>query len=397
MRIHLYDFLNKNKKAILYGEDFTSINISHNIDDFSSASFSATLSERIVKLAIQGFENIYIEDDDGNIIFGGIITGFSSNSNSSQINAYDHRWVLTRLVLDQQVTILSSDNILEKIAGLIAQAKAKRQIPIEFDIAGSAINSDFRADLKFEIGEDIGGCMQKIIQTIYARWAVRYRIVGNEIYGNLVIRSVNGVSPQGVGISRTINGSEDGEVITLLYAEGKQQNNIQEYSFVFDLSSYSSRAKVGARIGNEPKFFTAPPNGNSALFEGLFGLCESYVSDYNANSDATANAVSSISQTYPRQDLDVTLVPHYTRLLNCGDRVNIVIESPMLEIPYGYASVRIDSINYQYRDGFFERRVQINTMSPQKRTGTTGLLQAINSMKQKIDGLDKNYLNNPAS
>lgn len=393
MKIHLYDYLNKNKKAIIDSAEFTAVEVGHTIDDFSSCTLSFGIADSVANVNIQGFDNIYVEDDDGFIIFGGIIAGYNVRPNGGTFTAYDHRWILSRLILDSVVDLTATDDVLDVVEQLINLAKAKRAIPIDFDRAGSAINTDFRADLHFEIGDDIGGCLQKIIQTIYARWAIRYYKSGNEIFGKLVVRSVRGVSPEGVGISRSKFQSEDGKEITLFYGEGDKRSNILDFNFVFDLSAYTSRTKIGVKINDVSLFYDAPPDPTSGAFEYYFGRTEGFVTDYKATSQATALALATINQTYPRQDLDVTLTPDFPDRLNCGDRVNVVIDSPLLQVPYGIISARIDAVTYVAKDGYLERRVFVNTMSPQKRTGTTGFLQAMSDIQQKLDGLDKNYFN----
>lgn len=397
MKIHLYDYLNKNKKAIIDGADFTGVEIGHTIDDFSSLSLSFVMADSVSSVNIQGFDNIYIEDDNGDIIFGGIIAGYNVKPTGGTLNAYDHRWILSKLILDEAVDLTATDDVLDVVDQLITFAKTKRAIPIDFDRDGSDINTDYRANLRFEIGDDIGGSLQKIIQTIYARWQMRYYKNGNEIYGNLVIRSVKGVSPEGVGISRSKFQSEDGKEITLFYGEGDNRSNLLDFNFVFDLSSYISRVKIGVKIDDVSQFYDADPDPTSSLFEYYFGRTEGFTTDYKVASELTAKAQATINQTYPRQDLDVTLTPTFTDRLNCGDRVNVVIDSPLLKVPYGTISARIDAVYYSMKDGYLERRLFVNTMSPQKRTGTTGFLQAISDIQQKLDGLNKNYFNSTSS
>lgn len=393
MKIHLYDFLNKNKKGILRGEDFSQLTINHTIDDFSSAQLSFGMGQSVIDTPIQGFDNIYIEDDQGRIIYGGIIAGYSVNSKGGVFESYDHRWVLSRLILDEPLEILEEDDLLAKVDELIDIAKAKRVIPLDFYREGSAINDHYRADLRFEVGDNIASCLQKIIQTIYARWAVRYYKSGNDIYGQLIVRSVLGVTPEGVGISRTTHKSEDGEIIKLLYSEGSDRSNIQEFNFHFDLSQYTSRAKIGAKIDNAPVFVDTAPVGISAVYESIFGRAEGYTSDYKANSYQTAQILSQINQTYPRQDIDVVLNPNFTTLINCGDRVNVVIDSPVLDTGNQDILARIDSVTYSQQNGYLERRMLVNTMSPQKRNGANGFLQKIIEIQESLDGLDKNYFN----
>lgn len=395
MRIHLYDFTSKNKKAIIETDEFLGVDANHTIDDFSSMQITFSEAPSMIATPVQAFDNIYLEDDDGEIIFGGVVTGYQMKPTGGVLTAFDHRWVLSRLILDEARDVSADDDILDTVEDLINVAKSKRLIPITFDRENSAINPDYSTDLRFEVGDDIASAIQKIIQNIYARWAVRYYITGNEIYGNLVIRSVRGVTPEGVGISRSPHQSEDGEIIELFYGQGDQRNNIEDYTFVFDLSQYTSRAKVGTNIGGETNYYTAPPTPLSSQFEYFFGRAEGYVSDYKLNSEAAALASSQINQTLARQDFEMTLSPNFKKRLNCGDRVSVVIETPLLETGEGVVvSARIDSVTYSIKDGSLERKVFVNTMSPQKRTGTFGFLQAMSEMQQRLDGLDKNYLIN---
>lgn len=398
MQIHIYDFLNKNKLAQIRGEEFLSIEVSHDIDDFSTARLIYNQASKMNGVQTLGFENIYIEDDDGNIIFGGVLAGFNISHDNASISLYDHRWILTRLVLDQVVTLDAGESVLDVVEELINAAKAKRAIPLEFYREGSAFNDDFAADLRFEVGDDIGSSLQKIIQTTYSRWAVRYLKSGNEIFGRLIVRSVRGVTPEGVGISRTIHQSEDGERIALIFGEGDQRNNIQKFELVQDFTRMTTRSKLGAKIGDVSQFFDSTVHLTDpylSVLEFYYGRTEGYGSDYKANSAATALTLANINQTLPRTDIEITLAPTFTRHLNCGDRVGVTIISPMVT---GIAdnTVRIDSITYRSRDGYLERSMLLNFMSPQKRPGTTGLLQQISDMQQALDGLDKNYFNSGA-
>lgn len=392
MKIHIYDYLNKNKKATLKGEDFNSVDITHTIDDFSTCRLSHGINSRISSISFTGFDNIYVEDDNGKILFGGILVSINVDNNSESMVAYDHRWILARLILDEVITVNTSSNLLDIVEQLITSAKAKRNIPITFDRANSAFNSVFKAELSFEIGDDIASCLQKIIQTYYARWAMRYKKDGNNIYGSLIVRSINGVTPEGVGISRSISKSEDGDVITLFYGEGDKRNNIQNFNFTFDLSSYTSRTKMGIKIGSESQFVNVPPNPFSGAMENLFGLAESFVTDYKATSEDTAKSIGKINQTYPRQDFEVVMSPLFNKRLNCGDRVNITIISSLLAGVKDFG-VRIDNVTYSLKDGYFETRLFVNSMNPQKRTGTLDFLQVINSLQGKLDDLNKKYFN----
>jgi hypothetical protein len=407
MKVHIYDALNRNKLAQLRGEEFSSINVSHNIDDMSTARLTSSLGSNLQDILTKGLENIYIEDDDGSILFGGVFVGTQVSPTQMTLTCYDHRWVLMRLILDAPMTLLSSENVLDVVETLINQAKAKRNIPIDFNREGSAINDDDRADLHFEVGDSIGGCLQKIIQTIYARWAMRYTKTDNDITGRLIIRSVRGVTPEGVGIARTPFHSEDGSVVRLYYGEGNNKSNIEDFSFTQDFSDYFSRVKVGARINGEPQFFDIPNNmidPVTAFYEFLFGRMEKFITDYNANSATTALILSKINQSFGRLDAEIQLAPTFTRRLNCGDRVEILIQSPLVKgLDANFqpvdlnAQVRIDAINYERRDGYWAVKMTVNFMSPQKRLGTTGFLQAMGNIQQALDALNKNYFNNSGS
>src|SRR5690606_10641747 len=104
-QVHIYDFLNKNKLAKYSGAEYLSLNISHSIDDFSTATLTFNQRSKSNETQMLGFENIYIEDSQGNIIFGGVLVAFQISEDVGSMTLYDHRWVLSRLVLDQVVTL----------------------------------------------------------------------------------------------------------------------------------------------------------------------------------------------------------------------------------------------------------------------------------------------------
>jgi len=396
MIIHIYDFLNKNKLGQLNAEEFLDVNVTQDIDDFSTASLSYNSESKFNAVTTQGFENIYIEDDNGKIIFGGILTAYNIGDSGASITLYDHRWILTRLILETVVTLDHGESVLDVVEELITAAKAKRAIPLEFDREASAFNDEYAADLRFEIGDDIGTALQKIIQTTYSRWAVRYEKRGNEIFGRLIVRSVRGVTPEGVGIARSKHQSEDGSRVTLIYAEGGAHNNIQKFQITQDLSQMTTRSKLGAKIGGESQFFDSTLHNTDPTvftYEFYYGRTEGFSTDYKANSESTGRTLANINQTLPRIDMEVTLSPDFDIHLNAGDRVSVIIESPLITGINGN-TVRIDAVSYTLRNSHLERVLKLNFMSPQKRPGTTGLLQAISGMQQKLDGLDKNYFNN---
>ena len=390
MIIHFYDFQNKNKIGQVNASEFTSLKIDQTIDDFHTCVLSHTINDRIGDLGIQGFENVYIEDE-GRIIFGGVLASYTASPQLNTFNIFDHRWMLSRLILDNPIEVSSTDDILNAIESLIDLAKSKREIPLIFDREASELNPDYAADLRFEVGDTIAGSLQKIIQTIYARWAVEYRKEGNQMIGSLRVRSAIGVTPQGIGRSRGNFTNETGEFYTMQYVEGDPTNTLQNFQLTYDLTPYASRAKVGTRIGGVSNFVTAQPVGNSGFFEFFFGRTETYTTDYNANSLVTANAISEISQVSANIDLTVTLVPDFEGYIIPGDRVNLKIDSPQLADIDGNL-VRVDRLSYDFKDGYLERTLLLNFVSPQKRAGTTGFLQAVNDIKQRLDGLDKSYL-----
>ena len=393
MIIHIYDAQNQTKIGQLSASDFTRISINRNIDDFNSATLQHTFNGNISEVGLQGFENLYIEDETGEIIFGGILASYSITSKQNTLNLLDHRWVLSRLILDNVLNVNAGDDVIDTVETLIDLAKAKRSIPLVFDREASEFNTTFEADLRFEIGDDFASSIQKIIQTVYARWAVEYSFIGNDIIGKLRVRSVRGVTPEGIGRASGYFTNESGEIITMRYEEGGELNSIQDFTLTYDLSSYTSRTTVGTKIGGVNNFIVTPPEGNSAFFENTFGRTEGYITDYKANSVQTAHVVSTISQVPPRIDIEVLINPKSGIRIIPGDRVNLIIDTPLLQGVSGNL-VRVDAISYNFRDGIFERTALLNFVSPQKRVGTTGLLQKISQLDTQLDGLNKNYLTN---
>jgi len=393
MKIHLYDFLGKNKIKTFDTSDFLSLSITHNIDDFSTLTLGFGIVRAVNETGIGVYQNIYVEDDEGRIIFGGIITGFSTTAQGGTFKAIDHRWIFSKLILDAEMNLTSSEDVLDVVEDLINAAKAKREIPVFFNREGSAISDQYQADLTFSRGDDIGSSLQKIIQSIYARWAVRYTKVGNEVIGFLIVRSVRGVSPEGVGIARSIHQSEDGTIVKLSYEEGSQQNTIHTFNVNYDAAPYVSRATLGVKLGEdqEPTFVNAAPDGFSAFFESNYGRTEAFSTDYKVASLETAQQLSGMNQVYPTIDVQIQPTPDFTPHLNCGDRVLLAIKSPLVELPGN--TVRVDSVSYTMEDGYLTRSISLNLTSMQKRPGTGGILKKINDMDTALDDLGKHYFN----
>lgn len=393
MKIHIYDPQHRQKIAQLRGEDFLRVEINLNIDDLHTCTLRASSISPFNDILLQGMENYYIEDDSGEIIFGGIATSLQVDTQGTTITLYDHRWVYYKLILDAPETLTQANDVVEFVGKLLRIAQAKRNIPIALDIASSQINNAFRADLHFEVGESIGSALQKIIQTIYARWAINYEKNDNQIIGKLIIRSVLGVTPEGIGISQSIYHSESGRVVTIHYEEGSALNNILSFNFTQDFTNATTRTKVGIKLDGNPVFVDVPPYGVNQFIETTYGRSESFMTDYYANSVQTGSVVGQINQTFPRSDITVTLAPNFKEIVKAGDRVSVYINTPQL-VSTERAGMRVDSVRYNRQDGYWDITLHLNAMSPQKRSGTSGLLETLSKVDQGLDSLDKNYFNN---
>jgi hypothetical protein len=393
MRIHIYNYDNSKKLTAFDESHLSSLRISHTINELSSCTMTFPMDAEPEIISVQGFENVYIEDERGNIIFGGLIVKSTANPSGSSISCYDHRWLLTKLILDEGFDLSEDDDILEAINYLIALGQIKRRIPIEFDMDKSALNPDYKTSLRFETGDTIGSCLRKIIEPILARWAVRYEKVGDYIIGKLIVRSIVGVTPEGVGIARIKEKSEDGEIVPLIYEEGQGNNNVQSFSFDSDMSNYNSRTKIGYKIDGESVYYTAPPTGSSPALETVFGICEKYATDYSAASEEGARRSSIVNQTYITSGVDIILSPDFTRFLNCGDRVVIKIKSQTLLGAEDGISARIDKIDYIWSDGLLSRTLGFDIMNQLKFSGSNDVVREMNELSSKQSNSDQYYFN----
>ena len=394
MRVIFTNRTTQDRILTLLESDFTGVSIEHTIDDFSSCSlsFAPVGNMTVIDKSIAPFDNIYIEDDDKKIVFGGVVVNYRINRSGGQINAIDHRWLLSRFVTDSDIVISQNSEIETVVKDLVNLAKSKRIIPIIFDEENSELNPDYFTEQTFKLGSNIAACIQKIIQSVYARWAIRYEWSGDAIVGRLILRSVRGISPEGVGISRTGYQTEDGTKILLMYQEGNSRNNLEDFDYVLDAAQYTSRTKVGYKNGGVGTIKNVPAFDFSATLEYLLGAAESFVSDYNIDSEDAAIQIGRLNQTPIRQDFTVTISPDIHLDLNCGDRVALFIDTPILKTNTEY-QVRIDSISMERKEGYFTKKMLLNSMSPIKRIGTSDLLAKINSTGSKVSDIDISYLN----
>src|SRR5690606_7756751 len=125
-------------------------------------------------------------------------------------------------------------------------------------------------DMIFERGTDIASCLQKILQTTYSRWAVKYQYVDGVIIGKLIVRSVRYVTPEGVGKSYSFVQTDTGEVKEFTFIEGGV-SNIKEFAFTQSADSYMPAVVVGAKIDDNSEFFTAPPTGANLAYYPFYG------------------------------------------------------------------------------------------------------------------------------
>ena len=393
MRVYFYDLLQNKLQLSLPVSDFSDVNIEHSIDGISSLRLGITNEFAQVPYEITPFDNIYIEDDQGRIIFGGVISGYNVQAKSGQITAYDHRFLFKRLIADKKYTISEDDNLLEKVQEVFDAAQQKRKIPIVFDRDRSAINEKYTTDLSFKVGDKYAKILKKIVKSTQSRWAIEYEKTGNSITGHLFVRSIFGVTPEGVGVSHSVDKSEDGSRINLFYKEGSQANTINNFTFRYDMAKMNTRTKVGIKTDGQKEFVDVPPNGFTARLQGRFGITESYINDYKVDSKDAAQTIGDINQNLPVQELSITLARDFKKYLRTGDRVSLEIEVPLLYFP-GEISSRIDGITYVYREGGFERQLKVNVQNPKKRIESTAIIDQIEKVNERLDDLDKDYLEN---
>lgn len=394
MKLYIYDNNGRRKKGVVDGDGIESMAIDLTIDDYAALEFTIT-DPTVESGTLSAFDLVHVEED-GNILFAGPVINFNITAKSETIKGYDYRWILSKILLDEPLIIKESDDFLDVFEDLLEKARSKRDIPIELDREESMLNPDFNTDLKFEVGDNIASVMKKIIEDIYARWAIRYEVKGDRIKANLVIRSVMGITPAGIGIARAKQISEDGTVIELIYSEGSQKNNIVDFNFKSDVTNFSSDIKVAYKIDGNTKYLDVPPqNFETRLFKSFFGggKFEKFVTDYKVNSQKAAKNVGGINQSVFRQDATIEVSPDFEKHLRPGDRVSLTIDSPFLN-GINENGVRVDAVNYDWKDGYFKREFVVNTLSPQKKVGNLGVLLELSNTQGSLDGLDKNYLSN---
>lgn len=396
MRVHIFDTYNVNKIAALPISYFQNISIEHLIDDFSSASLSVVKLPLISADEINPFDNLYIEDDNGKIIFGGIITAHNLNPKNGTISCLDHRWLFSRLVLDEELIINTGDDLYEVFNNLISIVQEKRQIPIIFSDELSGFADGAGADLRFEIGENIGSVFGKIVKSIIGRWGIKYELNGSDIIGKLFVRSAGGITPEGAGISRSIQKSEDGSEVTLRYIEGGMNNTIDDFTFNFDITRQATTVKIAYRQDGETAYYTFDPLTGSfeETLAEQFGKTEVFVSDYNVTSLQTAFITAFLNQLRPTQDLTMQLSRDFDGEVNVGDRVNIDIKTNLFEVNLleDNPVVRIDKATYKIDDSGIARSVYASASNPRIQNNNPNIIDEFSRVRSRLDGLEKNYL-----
>src|SRR5690606_17927922 len=126
-----------------------------------------------------------------------------------------------------------------------------------------------------------------IIEDSRSRWRLDTIYQDGVFRTSLVVRSIEGVTPEGVGIARTREKSEDGSILQLFFEKGNQLSNIQNFTIRQNISAMATRTILAYKIGEETRY-SKQSDGLSKGIQGLLGRYENFVSDYRIDSDDTA-------------------------------------------------------------------------------------------------------------
>ena len=371
MKIRIHD-INNNVKSVLSNaegkQEFSNLEYSFSLNGVGSCSFNVLPQKDYDPTAdVSGLEYVYIEDDNGEIIWGGILISFDNSVDSLKFNCLDIKFALS-LVMIEENTVFSG-NGLDIVSSLLTTAKTKRTLPITISDDSEVLGV---ADMDFLIGKDIYSCIKDVVEASESRWIINFVKTGNTINAFLVMRSISGVSPQGAGLDRSVSSSETtvNEKISLRFIENStEKNNISDYRVNYDLRGLVSNPILSTKIAGIPTQFEAGITTYKSYLSAVFGRVEKHISNLEVNDSDTAQKLVNKEVSFPPFNPSLSLDQTVQDIINVGDRVSLTINTNLLKIgsPVSDGSidyttpltVRVEEKNVRVLDGYKEISIEV--------------------------------------
>lgn len=382
MKILAYNHNGTQLKQILRNDginfDFENLQYSNSLQGLGSCSFDFVKKDpsyllglnyfKILESEFVGLERIYIEDENGNIVWGGINTDFSANGENASIKCIELKTYFNNI---KAPFITLQGNGLEVISDLIEQSGSEIKLHDDCNIIDDV-------DIVISDNATLFDAIKSVIEATYSRWILSHEKINGLIETKLICRSILGISPAGVGVDRSRNSTEvdDTGKIFYIYDElNTERTNIKSYSASQQYNSIVSNCIVqykdisGAEHSVESKEPISNEHESPSFMENFFGKNEKVITSLEIKTNEHAQSVANREVQQPNTSITIDLYPTNEDFLSVGDRIEFQIFSSgfitgaldeYFNYVLGSSRWRIENKNIRVSDGALEISLELS-------------------------------------
>lgn len=383
-KIRIHYATNNEPKLVYFNSDTRKMyeNLSYSDSLISTGSCTFTLIPDEIQATgdidtdIGGFEYVYIENAHGEIVWGGILVSFSGGKDRLTVNCLGMKYALDLIRLTADLSI--TGNALTSIENLLDVAKTKRELPFVMD-SNSLVVDD--TALNFTTGKTIYQAIKDIVDSAYLRFIFTYEKSGITITPKILVRSVLGISPEGVGINRGLQSTETDDKVQLKYSiDSPRETNLIDFNINYDLRGMVSKGK----LITSDAVYDSSSSPVSEFLGSYFGNVERTEVAFEITDPATAQAVANGLVNDVSFRIDVTFEDSYNFEINIGDRISLLIKTKLLRLFTPGAidnpiTPRVEEKNVSVKDGYRIITLKLNANNSQK--SLADIIEQVNKLK----------------
>lgn len=316
---------------------YTDLQYSSSLEGLGSCSFKLPKSDprkfiglnyytEVLTQELIGLERVYLQDDNGNIVWGGINSTFDGDTEGADVKCIEMKSYFKTLSTSFTG---ANGNALVAIQSILTASGSDITLHEDSNIVDDV-------NVKIPSNATVYDAIKLIIEASYSRWILVHKKVNGLIETKLLCRSIIGVSPAGVGLDRSKDSDEvqDNEKVFYIYDEvNTERSNLVSYKASQKHESVVSNCIVQYKDagGVEQSAQSQEPVGGEhnspAVIEYFFGKNEKTITSLEIIDASHAQDVANREVQFSDTRVSVNLYPQAEDNVFVGDRVDFQIFS----------------------------------------------------------------------
>lgn len=317
--------------------DYTDLSYSSSLEGLGSCSFKLPKSDPtefigknyfdILDEDFIGLERIFLQDDNGDIVWGGINNTFDGDTDSSQIKCKELKSYFSSLKCPFST---ATGNGLVAINSILATSGSTITLHDDSNIVDDI-------DIKLSANATVYDAIKSIIEGTYSRWILVHEKIGDVVQTKLLCRSIIGVSPAGVGLDRSKDSLEvdaDGKRYFIYDEVNTERTNILNYKASQKHDSVVSNCIVQYKdisgvqqVAQSMEPVDGETHNSPSIVNYYYGKKEKVITSLEIRKPEHAQALANREVQFPDTSIKLTLYPQADDDIFVGDRVDFQIFS----------------------------------------------------------------------